>query len=52
MNFVVAVRDFEAADDSAALAHVENLCATHTVQITEAGRWVGEVKGTRRVKAR
>jgi len=47
LNFVVTVRDFEGADDVAALAHAYSLCGTHTIEITQAGRRVGEVaKGT------
>ena len=47
LNFVVTVRDFEGADDGAALAHAYSLCGTHTIEVTQAGRRVGEVaKGT------
>jgi hypothetical protein len=48
LNVVVTVRDFDGTDDTAALAHAESLCATHTIEVTQAERRVGEVKGTRR----
>jgi hypothetical protein len=48
LNVVVTVRDFEGADDAAALAHAESLCATHTIEVTQGERRVGEVKGTKR----
>jgi len=48
LNVVVTVRDFEGLDDRAALAHAQSLSATHTIEITQAERRVGEVKGTRR----
>lgn len=43
LNFVVTVRDFEGADDSAALAHAYSLCGTHAIEITQADRRVGEI---------
>jgi hypothetical protein len=43
MAFVITVRDFDAADDIAALAHAYTLCATHTIAVTQADRRVGEV---------
>ena len=47
LDFVVTVRDFEGADDIAALAHAYALCGTHTIEVTQAGRHVGKVaKGT------
>ena len=43
LEFIVTVRDFEGADDIAALAHAYTLCGTHTIKVTQAGRHVGEV---------
>jgi len=43
LDFAVTVRDFDCADDSAALAHAYTLCGTHRIAITQAGRRVGEV---------
>ena len=41
--FVVTVRDIDAADDIAALAHAYALCTTHMIAVTQADRRVGEV---------
>jgi|KBSMisStandDraft_5_1062788.scaffolds.fasta_scaffold995182_1 hypothetical protein len=47
LDFIVTVRNFEGVDDIAALAHAYTLCGTHAINITQAGRRVGEVaKGT------
>jgi hypothetical protein len=43
LDFAVTVRDFEGADDGAALAHAYTLCGTHRIVVTQAGRRVGEV---------
>jgi hypothetical protein len=43
MAVVVAVRDFAAADDIAALAHAYTLCTTQRIAVTQADRRVGEV---------
>jgi hypothetical protein len=43
LEFAVTTRDFEAADDSAALAHAYTLCGTHQIAVTQDGRRVGEV---------
>ena len=43
LEFIVTVRDFEGADDIAALAHAYTLCGTHTIKVTQAGRRIGEV---------
>ena len=43
LDVVITVRDFDAADDSAALAHAYTLCATHQIAVTQDGRRVGEV---------
>lgn len=43
LNFVVTVRDFEGANDTAALAHAYSLCGTHAIAVTQADRRVGEV---------
>ena len=43
MAFAVTVRDFDAADDIAALAHAYTLCTTHRIAVTQADRRVGEV---------
>ena len=43
LDFAVTVRDFDGADDGAALAHAHTLCGTHRIAITQAGRHVGEV---------
>jgi hypothetical protein len=43
LNFVVTARDFNADNDIDALAHAYTLCATHTINVTQAGRHVGEV---------
>ena len=43
LGFTVTVREFEGADDGAALAHAYTLCGTHRIAVTQAGRRVGEV---------
>jgi hypothetical protein len=43
MAFVVTVRDCDAADDIAALAHAYTLCTTQMIAVTQAERRVGEV---------
>jgi hypothetical protein len=43
LDFVVTVRDFEGKDDVAALAHAYSLCGTHTIEVTQGRRHVGEV---------
>ena len=43
LDFVVTARDFDAADDSGALAHAFSLCGTHQIAVTQDGRRVGEV---------
>lgn len=43
MTFVITVRDFDAADDIAALAHAYTLCTTQMIAVTQAKRRVGEV---------
>lgn len=43
LDVVITVRDFEGADDIAALTHAFTLCGTHTIEVTQAGRRVGEV---------
>ncbi len=43
LSFVITVRDFDADNDIDALAHAYTLCATHTINVTQAGRRVGEV---------
>ncbi len=43
LDFVVTTRDFDAADDSDALAHAYTLCGTHQIAVTQDGRRVGEV---------
>jgi len=48
LDFVVTTRDFDAADDSDALAHAFTLCDTHQIAVTQGARRVGEVaKGSR-----
>lgn len=49
LKVAIAIRDFEGADDAAALAHAETLCAGHTIEVTQAGRWVGEIQKKGRV---
>jgi hypothetical protein len=44
LNVVVTVRDFEGANDTAALAHAYSLCKTHTIEVTQAGRRIGEAE--------
>jgi hypothetical protein len=52
LDFVVTTRDFDAADDSVALAHAFSLCGTHQIAVTQDGRRVGEVaKGATPAKA-
>ena len=47
LKVVVLVRDFEGANDTAALTHAYSLCGTHTIEVTQEGRHVVEVaKGT------
>jgi hypothetical protein len=41
--FIVTVREFDADNDIAALAHAYKLCGTHTINVTQAERRVGEV---------
>ncbi|MBA2589779.1 MAG: hypothetical protein H0U98_14270 [Alphaproteobacteria bacterium] len=41
--FIVSVRDFDADTDIAALAYAYTLCGTHTINVTQADRRVGEV---------
>ena len=41
--FIVTVRDFDADNDIAALAHAYTLRGTHTINVTQADRRVGEV---------
>lgn len=48
LNVVITVRDFGGPDDTAALAYAKSLCATHTIEVTQAERSVGEVGGMRR----
>ena len=43
LDFAVTTRDFDAADDAAALAHAYTLCGTHQIAVTQDGRLVGEV---------
>lgn len=43
LDFAVTVRDFDGADDRAALAHAYTLCGTHRIAVTQAGRLVGKV---------
>jgi len=43
LDVVITVRDFDAVDDGAALAHAYTLCGTHHIAVTQDGRRVGEV---------
>lgn len=43
LDFVVTVRDFDADNDVDALTHAHVLCKTHTINVTQADRRVGEV---------
>jgi hypothetical protein len=47
LNVAITARDFEGADDIAALAHAQSLCRTHAIKVTQGDRPVGEIaKGT------
>jgi hypothetical protein len=43
LALVITVRDFDAADDTAALAHAYAHCTTHMIAVTQAECRVGEV---------
>jgi len=43
LNFVVTVRNFDADTDTDALTHAYSLCGTHTINVIQADRRVGEV---------
>ena len=43
LDFIVAVQDFESANDIIALSHAYTLCGMHMIEVTHAGRRVGEI---------
>jgi len=43
LDFIVTVQDFESANDITALAHAYTLCGMHMIEVTDAGRRVGEI---------
>jgi hypothetical protein len=51
LDFIVSVQDFESANDITALAHAYTLCGMHMIEVTHAGRRVGEITKGRPVSA-
>jgi hypothetical protein len=43
LDFIVTVQDLESANDITALAHAYTLCGAHMIEVTDAGRRVGEI---------
>ena len=43
LAFILTVQDFESANDITALAHAYTLCGMHMIEVTHAGRRVGEI---------
>jgi|GraSoiStandDraft_4_1057263.scaffolds.fasta_scaffold8356704_1 hypothetical protein len=41
--FAVTARDFDGADDNAAMDHGLTLCGTHMIEITQADRLVARI---------